>query len=391
MKLFGILMVAVILIASVPVFAEDVQTVESKGEAAILNNDKAMARDKALEDAQRKAVESAVGTMISSETVTENYQLISDRILSKADGYVRKFKITNERAEENVYIVEISAEVTTGKLSSDLDGLQNLLRRKGMPKIIVMVAEQNVGIDHPQYWWGPQGITSLDMRVVENTLMEKMREKGFTFVDPEVLSGKKSVTTPIAFLSDKQARNVAKVTDAELILVGKAVAQDIGETMEGTRLRSARAEVSVRAINTDNGEIIAIASSEAVVPNISSKAAGSQALKKASQKLADDIVDKIAKKWVSDTTGSNRIRMTVTGISNNKMLSKFVSVLQEQVRGIKEVHQQSLRTGTAMLDVMLSGDTRSMATELEAKNFGGGFKIEVEEVLPNAIKVKLIP
>ena len=33
--------------------------------------------ESALEDAQRKAVESAVGTMISAETVMENYQIIS--------------------------------------------------------------------------------------------------------------------------------------------------------------------------------------------------------------------------------------------------------------------------------------------------------------------------
>jgi hypothetical protein len=40
---------------------------------------------------------------------------------------------------------------------------------------------------------------------------------------------------------------------------------------------------------------------------------------------------------------------------------------------------------------MLAGDARALATELEAKDFGGAFKIEVEEVTGNAITVKLLP
>lgn len=386
----SVLILLLIGIFSLPSMAADVEQVEVTGQAAIFDDDKAQARDKAIDDALRKAVESAVGTMISSETITENYQLLSDRIYSQAEGYVKKYKILDEKDEDNVYIVEIRAQVSVGAVASDLESLKTLMRRKGMPKLIIMVAEQNVGMNKPVYWWGGTGIVSTDMRVVENTLMQAMREKGFTFVDTEVLSGKKTVKSPVAYLSDKQARRMAKVTDAQVIIVGKAVAKDIGKTWEGTRLRSANAEVAVRAINTDNGEIIAVATQEAVVPHISPSTAGSQALKKASNLLAEKLIGQITKKWVADTSGSNRIRMKVTGVKNNRMLKKFVKVLKNQVRSVKDVHRQRFSKGTAVLDVMLAGDTRDMATELEAKDFGGAFKIEVEEVTANAITVKLI-
>ncbi|MFC1654572.1 flagellar assembly protein T N-terminal domain-containing protein [Myxococcota bacterium] len=378
------------ILPALPAMAADVEEVEVTGQAAIFDDDKAQARDKAIDDALRKAVESAVGTMISSETITENYQLLSDRIYSQAEGYVKKYKILDEKDEDNVYIVQIRAKVAVGAVASDLESLKTLMRRKGMPKLLIMVAEQNVGMNRPAYWWGGTGVVSTDMRVVENTLMQVMREKGFTFVDTEVLSGKKTVKSPVAFLSDKQARRMANTTDAQVIIVGKAVAKDIGKTWEGTRLRSANAEVAVRAINTDNGEIIAVATQEAVVPHISPSTAGSQALKKASNLLAEKLIDQITKKWVADTSGSNRVRMTVTGVKNNRMLKKFTTVLKNQVRSVKDVHQQRFKAGTAILDVMLSGDTRDMATELEAKDFGGAFKIEVEAVSGNAITVKLI-
>jgi hypothetical protein len=386
----SVLILLLMGLSALPAVAADVEEVEVSGQAAIFDDDKAQARDKAIDDALRKAVESAVGTMISSETITENYQLLSDRIYSQAEGYVKKYKILDEKDEDNVYIVEIRAQVAVGAVASDLESLKTLMRRKGMPKLLIMVAEQNVGMNKPVYWWGGTGIVSTDMRVVENTLMQVMREKGFTFVDTEVLSGKKTVRSPVAYLSDKQARRMAKVTDAEVIIVGRAVAKDIGKTWEGTRLRSANAEVAVRAINTDNGEIIAVATQEAVVPHISPTTAGSQALKKASNLLAEKLIDQIAKKWVADTSGTNRVRMTVTGVKNNRMLKTFVKVLKNQVRSVKDVHQQRLKAGTAVLDVMLAGDTRDMATELEAKDFGGAFKIEVDSVSANAITVKLI-
>jgi hypothetical protein len=392
MKLISRLLTLLCLIVWAPtaVVAAEVEEIEATGQAAIMDGDQSAARDKAIDDALRKAVESAVGTMVSSETITENYQLISDKIYSQAEGYVKKYKIVDERAEETVYIVEIEAKVAVGAVSGDLESLKTLMRRKGMPKMIIMVSEQNIGMERPNYWWGKGGPLTTDMRVVEDTLMEKMREKGFTFVDPEILTGKKAVTGAVASLSDKQARRIASVTDAEVLLVGKAVARDIGKTWEGTRLRSANAEVSVRAINTDNGEIIAVATEQATVPHINPTTAGNQAFKKASEKLAEKLVAKISKKWVADTSGTNRIRMEVSGLKNHRMLTKFMKVLKSQVRSVKDVHEQRMKHGKALLDVMLAGDTRAMATELEAKDFGGDFKIEVDGVTPNSISIKLI-
>lgn len=49
---------------------------------------KAMGRDAAIWDALRQAVEQALGAFIQSESIVENYQLISDNIFSKTAGYI---------------------------------------------------------------------------------------------------------------------------------------------------------------------------------------------------------------------------------------------------------------------------------------------------------------
>jgi len=48
-------------------------------------------------------VEQAVRTFISSETVVENYEVLSDRIYSKAEGYVAEYKVLREKEERDLY------------------------------------------------------------------------------------------------------------------------------------------------------------------------------------------------------------------------------------------------------------------------------------------------
>jgi hypothetical protein len=370
--------------------AQETETVEATGEAAIIDNDRAAARDKAIEDALRKAVESAVGTMISSETVTENYQLLTDKIYSKASGYVKKYKITGERVDDNVKIVEIKADVARGSIQNDLDALSILINEgKGRPKMLVMIAEQNIGMNQPDYWWGNNKAISLEMDVVMNTLMEKMQEKGFTFVDPKGLSDRMKVRMPVAFISDQQARQMAQqIKEAQVVIVGKALAKDIGETVEGKRWRSASAEIGVHAVNTGNGEIIAVATANAIVPHIDAAEAGTKALKKAAEKLADDLIEKIAKNFRDTAYGAESIRMEVAGVKNNRTLSKLVEVMKD-MRGIKALNQKSLSRGLAILDLQYVGKSNALAAALEAKDFGGDFKVEVLEVKPNSIKINL--
>ncbi len=390
----------VLVLVGLSAMAGEVQTVEVRGEAAIIDGDKASARDKAIDDALRKAVESAVGTIISSETITENYQLISDRIYSKAEGYVRKYKITDEREDDGVMIVEVRAEVATGAVSKDLEGLKTLLRRKKMPRVLVLIAEQNIGMNRPKFWWGQIGKdhvvmasqepVSLDLSTVENTLMGVMKEKGFDFIDTQTLSGKIKVRIPVSKLSEKQAMRIASATDAEIAIVGQAVAKKKADHVLGTDMISVGAIVNAKVINTDNGRIIATASAQAANVELDAKIAGNNALKKAGEKLAKKLMEKIAKVWSSELSGINRIRVSVSGIKNQAQLSDFTKVLKNRVRSVKDVRQYKLSSGHAELEVDLAGDSQALATELEAKDFGGQFKLEIVKVRPNAIGVKLI-
>jgi hypothetical protein len=115
------------------------------GTGAILANDQAAARDKAIDDAMRKAVQQALGTHIKSETLVENYQMVEDRILAWSSGYVTKYDILREgRGQYDMYEVQMRALVNLSDLKNDDQALAELLQKEN-PRVMVMIAEQNIG------------------------------------------------------------------------------------------------------------------------------------------------------------------------------------------------------------------------------------------------------
>src|SRR5690242_15046440 len=96
-----------LVLLSLLVSADDkLVTVEASGEAAIFNNDVVQAREKALEDALRNAVEKAVGTVISSESQTRDFELVEDRVYSQARGYVKKYDIVEKKEADGTVTVK---------------------------------------------------------------------------------------------------------------------------------------------------------------------------------------------------------------------------------------------------------------------------------------------
>src|SRR5579885_936212 len=100
------------LMVAGPALAQS-QTVTAEGVAGIQGGDQGIARDNALRDAQRKAVEQAVGALVASETLVENFVTVRDNILSKSQGYIQKYAIVKEGAQGNLYSVTITATVAT--------------------------------------------------------------------------------------------------------------------------------------------------------------------------------------------------------------------------------------------------------------------------------------
>ncbi|MEW6616484.1 MAG: flagellar assembly protein T N-terminal domain-containing protein [Thermodesulfobacteriota bacterium] len=366
------------------------QVIKAEGVGAIVNNDKAIARDNAIEDALRKAVEQAVGTLVSSETMVENFQLLSDRIYTKTEGYVQQYKIISEAPAENIYKVTLEATVTLGNLKNDLAAIGLLMARKHKPRVMVLIAEQNIGQQYLSFWWGHQA-SETNLSITESVLVEKFREKDFNVVDHAAKARDIKIGKPykVANLDDNTAVSLGNQYDAEVVIVGKALAKLVGSVM-GTSMKSAQANMSARAIRTDNGAIIASANTHGAAVHIDEVTGGSNALKKAASDLASKLIDQIITTWGKEISGTTMVQLTINGISSYHDFMKFKNVLQEQVRGVKGVYQRSINAGVAKIDIDIKGDSQSLADELTTKNFQN-FSININSLSQNSLDLTILP
>lgn len=363
--------------------------VDADGEAAILNGDKAQAKDKAVADAMRNAVEKAVGTLVTSDSQTKDFELVSDRVLTHSKGYIKTFDITKQTDDGSTLTVSLKAVVGKDNLEKDVDALLRLIHQKGKPKILIMVAEQNIGQPDAQAWWSTQGFTT-NLDVVENTFIEQWAPAGFSFVDPQALRGKIKVSKALQSpnVDDSEAKTFAGKAGAQVVIVGKAIAQEANGKAFGTNLISARANMSVRAIRTDTGDILATSTIDGGSMALDTTTAGTNALKETAKKMAEDLKGKIMRKWLEEVSSGQGIKLVVKNIKQAKDLRTLKNSLTSQVRGVTAVRDRGFKDHTAEFEVEMRGNPQDLAAELEAKKFGG-FSVSVDEITENTLELTL--
>jgi hypothetical protein len=82
------------------------------------------AKQAAVAVAMRNAVEKVVGVYVAANSLTKNYQLLKDEILTRADGFVMLKEIVRTGREGNIVRVVIRAEVSTRPLAERLKALR---------------------------------------------------------------------------------------------------------------------------------------------------------------------------------------------------------------------------------------------------------------------------
>jgi hypothetical protein len=383
--------VLLLLCGSIPALAQQAQTITAEGVGAVVGGDRAIARDQAIQDALRKAVEQAVGILVSSETMVQNFQTLNDKIYTQTQGYVQNYRVLSETPGPNVHQVTIQATVAIGDLEKDLQALGFLLGQVGKPRVMILVAEQQIGQVNFNYWWGTARGTQADLNVAENTIMDRFREKGFDIVDPQAQAG--NIKIPPAFqvveLSNQNAITLGKQVDAEIVIIGKALARTAG-SIAGTAMKSIQANVSMRAIQIDNARILSSGNENSAAVHIDEVTAGSEAIKKASIKMSDKMMDDILKNFQKRVGASTLVQLTVTGLAGADDVRKFKTSVLGQVRGVEGIHERSFAENVAKMDVDIKGSAQTLSQEISRKTFPD-FNVRVLRSSWNTLEVQVSP
>ncbi|HSB21133.1 MAG TPA: flagellar assembly protein T N-terminal domain-containing protein [Anaeromyxobacteraceae bacterium] len=369
--------------------AEDVKTTEAEGQGPIVENDVTAARQRARDDAMRNCVQQVASTVVTAATETDQSQLLSDKVYSHSEGYIRKYVVLDDRRDGNTWVTRLRCDVAEGKLDEDLMAFGIAYRREGMPRVMVLVAEQAINATQATGWWQGGG-NAADLRVTENAFMDRMSKSGFSFVDPEVLAGKVRLESVGADPNVQQAREIGRLAGAEVVVVGRAIARPVGQLdVPGGALYASVANVSARAVRTDTGQVMASSEFTSRTTNdFEQTSAGRKALSEGGRQLASDLFSKIGKAWAREQSGGRHVLLFVRGVDDYARLASFKAQMVNGVRGVKDVQERSMEDGKADLEVVVAGTSQSLATELATRRFQG-FAVKVRKVTPAAVEVEL--
>ncbi len=382
MKRMLICLLAAAMLALPALAQDELQQITTDGTASVLNNDKAQARDVAIQDALRNAVEQVTGAVITSSTLVENAMTVQDDIYSKAKGYVKSYSIVSEGEADGglSYNVKIKAVVRAGAIKEDV---ADIIRGAGNPRMMVLITERNIG----QTEWSGLDVS---LGVAENTIIENMRQKGFEFVDQETAERSARRDKALAAMEgDAQAAAlIGERAGAEVIITGKAFVKEapgVSDMLGG--MKSMQSTVTVKAVNTDDGKVLASVTKQGKTVHIDEVAGGTKALEMAANDAADYLTDEIVKKF---TRGSSSVTLSVTGVANYNAFSDFVNALKYEIRGVKAVHERESAGNVGLVEVDTRFNSTQLAQELLYKPFPK-FSILIRSKTANKINLRLVP
>lgn len=357
--------VIVVMFFLLPCFAFGQEIiVVSTGFGDVISGRESMARDRALENAMRNAVEQAVGTLVQSETVINNGSFIKDEIISKSSGYIKKYDIVEESSDNISYKVSIEASILTDNLKDDLSAIGLMMARKRKPRIMIVVKESHMR----RKTLNPAG---------ETEFIKLFSEKGFNVVDKMQalkIRNNDKMYASINGNNDLSAK-IGLQHGAEIIIIGKAFSEEVGETYGG--MISSKARIEAKAIKTDSGEILIADGKHASAIDISGTLSGKSAIKKASSKLAKQFIEKIISVWSDEVTNTTTVKLIINGINYRDFLA-FKGKLLHSIRGVKSIIHRSFSVKRAEVDINIKGDAQSLSEELTVRKIGK-FKVNVDD------------
>ncbi|NOZ04389.1 MAG: hypothetical protein GXO92_07275 [FCB group bacterium] len=335
-------------------------------------------RDAAIENAKRDAVEKGLGAVIASETVVKNAAVFSDNIYSKAQGFVKKFKVVSEKqGPDGLWEVTIEAEVTQilDQIIQDEVALQTLLNSMNRPRITFLIREENL-IDN----------TPTDF--AETKLLSMFYNKGFDVVDRQLVSALKGEPDYSEALAGNvaAAARIASQLGSEIIVIGTAKISSGGKFYN---MYSGQADISAKIVRSDTGEILAVASAHGKKPHISASTAGINAVNEAVEILGREIIKQLIQKWSSEQANFIKVYIVLKNADFGSYMM-FESFLKAQtVPGIRNAYAKSLNDGVAEYEVEFEGKAQGLAMGL-SRTAPEGFNFKITGLSGNRITAEIV-
>jgi len=364
------------------------KTIVVIGTGKIYGKNSARAREEAIANGLLSAVEDVAVELLPPESLARNFQTFNDLLYGQTGKFVQGYRVLAELSLKKTYRVVVEANVFTSRLKIFLSDAGILLSGKFLPKILILISEQNIKDLSPTYWWGQKA--NFKKAISVSTLLKTMENKGFPIIDfrqiPKNTFDDHSYDKPD--LNDHQAVNLGLKVQADVVIIGTSVAERTPNIM-GQSIRSFKGIVSARAIRTDTGEEIAATIQSVVTTNTDETAGVRDTLSDAGSLAGEALVSQIVYAWQKDEQQYNLVEVIVEGTDNLANFEKFRRIIT-QMSGVKNLQTKEMKADEVTITLEFQGDAKTLADALMLKTFES-IGINIYEVSHNHLKIQLVP
>jgi len=151
-------------------------TIQAK--ALVEENNFARAREKALQDAFKKAIKESLSVALGEKAFLEKAKLVEAYFYENPVRFVNRYRIISEKLEEEEYKMEVEVELSPNQLQMEL--VQAGIVKSDNPDLLVMAIEQKEKT-FSSYWLKAESKESK----AETLLSILFKENGYRVVKPE--------------------------------------------------------------------------------------------------------------------------------------------------------------------------------------------------------------
>ena len=341
------------------------------------------ARDEAIAQALRKAVEQACGVFLTAQSKTRDYKAVYDKIFANAVGYVREHKVIKIWKDNKKTFARVRVLVSTQKFQKDWSVIAHTINQENNPRVIVAIVEAVLHRPNSLRYEVTQG------GIVQSKIESFFLSKGITLMDratTEKLS-KRDVLLAVIKNDDKAVAAAGAKFKADVVVSGRATAK-FGRRIEvsGVTMYQYNATLNIRVVQTDSARVLVSQSYGPITVNsLQRGGAADTALKKLAQKYAPKILAAVVEAWRKRANISRTIHLVIKGMDYEAW--KLFKAEVTKLRGVQALRLREITEGIANIDVEYRYDNENLADHLtELKNV----KLKVVEITANRIKLKTI-
>jgi len=344
------------------------------------------AREIAVQHAQRAAVEQGLGSLIDSSTLTENYELISDRVYSASQGYVTKYDVLSEKTDGDILKVTIRAVVDTKSILNDVDAL-NIFQQQHFDNKRVLVLYKKKD-NHSPFMTSDSDL----VESVRSRLQEELMSKNFRVFDDEAVQRlNKKIMQGTRMLPDERLVKDAQTMGADILLVFNLTKDE----KIGTPYSAASIRLQTKVYDASTGQLLARSEGEA--KQLTKGSPGDdhwgEALVKAGIKAAKSEGPKLIEKIISRNSqsagagnASSAYELNFKNFSQNEM-----DIIHDTINAMKFTSYRvlSISSGLMRLEVFSdSGNTGSLQMQIRSALKKNAVQSELEQASGNKMIFK---